>query len=201
MSLSIREKFLLIRKEFIRLLELQNNSYKYVTYYIQKMNKYIEAEDESGIWKYKHSISACDEIDATILEQLLYMLTVIYEEKGKTRYHSNDEIASKIEKPIVVDAMKILKDDKYKYEKIREINEVVTKEIDESYFDIYKSKYGYKTSVNSDAIAEITDETVTDIYTNFHQIKILLEPTEKLNEKHKQVDNYLFCLYYFNKPL
>ena len=186
MSLSIREKFLLIRKEFVRLLESQNNSYKYVTYYRQEMDKYITAE---------HPISACDEI----LEQLLYMLTVIYDEKTKTRYHSNDEIASKIEKPIIVDAMKILKGDEYKCEKVREINEVVTKEIDESYFEIYKSKYGYRTSVNNDAIAEITDENVTDIYTNFHQIKRLLEPTEKLNEKHAQVDKYLFCLYYFNK--
>ena len=155
--------FISIRENFIKLLKDGNNSYKYVRHYREKINKYIKNEDN----------------DESILQQLLYMLTTIYSEKEKCRSHTNDDIAAKIEKNIIPDALKILKENKYKEQKIVEINEM--------YFSIYKS--------NLNMITEITDENVRDIYTNFYNTRNLLEPAERV----KEIDDYLFCLYYFSK--
>jgi len=131
------------------------------------------------------------------------MLSVIFTEKGKCRYHTNDDIAAKIEKDIIMDALRILKEDKYKNEKIVEINEIIAKadpcakEIYELYFSIFERKYGYPANINTSKITEITDQNIEDIHTNFSNVKRLLDPTESLNEKHKEIDDYLFCLYYF----
>lgn len=178
--------FISIRENFVKLLKDGNNSYKYVRQYREKINKYME-EDETN--------------DSTILKQLIYMLLVIYSEKEKCRFHTNDDIAAKIEKVIVADAIKILKEDKYKQQKIVEINEIVTNKKDNFYFYIYKNKYGIPANINTDKITEITDENVKDIYINLNIVKKLLEPTERLNENLKQIDDYLFCLYYFTKSL
>jgi hypothetical protein len=146
------------------------------------------------------------------------MLLVIYSEKEKCRFHTNDDIAAKIEKDIITDALKILKEDKYKDQKIIEINELIktvsvepcaktvsvepcAKTIDKSYFLIYERKYGFPANINTNEITEITDENARDIYTNFNTIKKLLELTEDQNEKYKEIEDYLFCLYYFSKPL
>ena len=158
--------FISIRENFVKLLKDGNNSYKYVRQYREKINKYIKDDEKD---------------DESILQQLLYMLTTIYSEKGKCRFHTNDDIAAKIEKVIIIYAIKILKEDKYKEQKIIKINEM--------YFSIYKS--------NLNMITEITDENVTDIYTNFNNVRKLLEPNERLNENLKEIDDYLFCLYYF----
>jgi hypothetical protein len=80
--LNMNQQFTSIREKFVKLLKDGNNSYKYVRQYREKINKYIE-EDE------------------TILKQLLYMLLVIYSEKEKCRFHTNDDIAAKIEKDIM----------------------------------------------------------------------------------------------------
>jgi hypothetical protein len=173
--------FISIRKNFIKLLKDGNNSYKYVRQYREKINKYIEEED------------------STILKQLLYMLLVIYSEKGKCRFHTNDDIAAKIENVIIMDAISILKEDKYKEQKIVEINEILIKEIDEFYFILYKNKNGFPVNINVNQITEITEENIKDIYINFNNIRKLLEPTERLNENLKEIDDYLFCLYYFSK--
>ena len=93
--------FISIRERFVKLLKDGNNSYKYVRQYREQINKYIKKYDD-------------DENDATILKQLLYMLTVIFTEQTKCRFHTNDDIAAKIEKNIITDALKILKEDKYK---------------------------------------------------------------------------------------
>ncbi len=222
----MNQQFISIREKFVKLLKDGNNSYKYVRQYREKINKYIE-EDE------------------TILKQLLYMLLVIYSEKEKCRFHTNDDIAAKIEKDIITDALKILKEDKYKDQKIIEINELTktvsvepcaktvsvepcaktvsvepcaktvsvelcaktvsvepcAKTIDKSYFLIYERKYGFPANINTNEITEITDENARDIYTNFNTIKKLLELTEDQNEKYKEIYDYLFCLYYFSKPL
>ena len=77
------QMFLSIRQSFVTLLEDGQNSYKYVRHYREEINKYIEDDDQ--------------EDDAVILKQLLYMMMVIYTEKTKTRYHTNDDIAAKIE--------------------------------------------------------------------------------------------------------
>lgn len=176
-----QKNFISIRENFVNLLKDGNNSYKYVRQYREKINKYIE-EDKS---------------DTIILKQLLYMLLVIYSEKEKCRFHTNDDIAEKIEKAIVTDAIKILKEDKYKKQKIEEINKIITSEIDEFYFYIYKNKYGLPANINTDKITEITDNNVKDIYINFNTVRKLLE----VNEKLKEIDDYLFCLYYFTKSL
>ena len=157
-----QQTFISIRENFINLLKDSNNSYKYVRQYRENINKYIEEDIQD---------------DSTILKQLLYMLLVIYSEKGKCRYHTNDDIASKIEKVIIIDAIKILKEDKYKEQKIIEINEM--------YFSIYKS--------NLNKITEITEENIKEIYINFNIVRKLLE----VNDNLKEIDDYLFCLYYF----
>jgi hypothetical protein len=182
-----KQMFISIRDNFVKLLKDGNNSYKYVRQYREKINKYIKEEDEEN--------------DETILQQLLYMLVTIYSEKEKCRFHTNDDIAAKIEKTIITDALKILKEDKYKQQNIVEINKILTKEIDEFYFIIYKNKNGFPANVNTNKITEITDENINDIYTNFYNVRKLLEPTERLNEKHKEIDDYLFSLYYFSKSL
>ena len=179
-------KSILIR--FLKLLEPENNSYKYVQYYREKMNKFIEEDNEED---------KEEEIDASILKQLLYMLMSIYEEKSKCRYHTNDKIAATIEKGIIPDAINILKEDKYIRQKIVEINEIVAKEIDEEYFEIFKSRCGFDMIVNHAAITEITDENLLNVYQNFHNIKNLLEPIDLLSEKHKEIDDYLRCLSHF----
>jgi len=173
--------FISIRENFVKLLKDGNNSYKYVRQYREKINKYIEEEEP-------------------ILKQLLYMLVTIYSEKEKCRFHTNDDIAEKIERVIIPDALKILKEDKYKEQKIVEINEILAKEIDEFYFIIYKKKYGLPANININQITEITEENIKDIYTNFYNLRKLLEPTERLNENLKELDDYLFCLYYFKTP-
>jgi hypothetical protein len=170
--------FISIRENFVKLLKDGNNSYKYVRQYREKINKYIEDEEP-------------------ILKQLLYMLVTIYSEKEKCRFHTNDDIAEKIERVIIQDALKILKENKYKEQKIVEINEILIKEIDEFYFLIYKNKYGLTANINVNKITEITEENIKDIYTNFYNLRKLLEPTERLNENLKEIDDYLFCLYYF----
>jgi hypothetical protein len=182
-----QQMFISIREKFVNLLKDGNNSYKYVRQYREKINKYMEEEEE--------------EDNEAILQELLYILLVIYSEKEKCRYHTNDDIAAKIEKDIILDAVKILKEDKYKEQKIVEINEICAKEIDEFYFIIYKSKYGFPANMNMNQITEITDENVKDIYINFNNLRKLLEPTEKQNESLKEIDDYLFCLYYFSKSL
>ena len=181
-----QQTFISIRENFINLLKDSNNSYKYVRQYRENINKYIEEDIQD---------------DSTILKQLLYMLLVIYSEKGKCRYHTNDDIAAKIEKVIIMDAIRILKEDKYKEQKIVEINEILAKEIDEFYFIIYKSKYGFPANMNMNQITEITDDNMKDIYINFNNLRKLLERTEKQNENLKEIDDYLFCLYYFSKSL
>ena len=179
-----QKNFVSIRENFVKLLKDGNNSYKYVRQYREKINKYIKEED-----------------DKFILQQLLYMLTTIYSEKEKCRFHTNDDIAAKIEIEIIIEALKILKEDKYKEQKIVEINEILTKEIDEFYFIIYKKKNGFPANINTNKITEITDENIKDVYVNFYNVRKLLEPTERLNENLKQIDDYLFCLYYFSKLL
>ena len=187
------EMFLSIRQRFVTLLETSNNSYKYVKYYTEEINKYIEEDEENNLLNHVQLS------DARILKQLLYMMMVIYAEKGKTRYHSNDEIASHLEKDINANAITILKEDKYKEQKIVEINKIITREIDESYFVAHEKRYGYRMSVNADAVTEITNENVEQVYTNFHCVTRILEPMERLKEKYKEIEDYLFCLYYCNK--
>jgi hypothetical protein len=189
------QMFLSIRERFVTLLETENNSYKYVRYYRLQINKFINEDEENDLLNHVQLS------DARILHQLLYMMMSIYAEIGKTRYHSNDSIALILEKDINADIIKILKEAKYKDQKIVEINEIITRDIDETYFEIYKSQYGYRPSINADVVMEITNENVEQVYTNFHCVKRILEPTERLNEKHKEIEDYLFCLYYFNKTI
>ena len=165
----MNQLFISIRKNFVKLLTDGNNSYKYVRQYRERINKYIQ-EDESNK----------KEID--IVKQLLYMLSIIYTEKEKCRFHTNDDIAAKIEKVILIDALKILKEEKHKEQKIAEINEVLTKvlepcegSIDETLFSKFKSKYGFTVTVDTNEITEITNENVKDIYTNFSNIRKLLD--------------------------
>lgn len=188
-----KQMFLSIRERFVTLLEAGNNSYKYVRYYRLQINKFINEDEENELLNYVQLS------DARILQQLLYMMMAIYAEIGKCRYHLNDAIASRLEKDINADAIKILKEDKYKDQKIVEINEIITREIEESDFAAYDKQYGYRPSININAITEITNENVEQVYTNFHCVKSILVPRDTFDEKYKEIEDYLFCLYYFNK--
>ena len=143
------------------------------------INKYIQEETTNK--------------DETVLNQLLYMLLIIYSETEKCRFHTNDDIAAKIEKVIIADAIKILKEDKYKEQKISEINKILTMDIDENKFSKYMSKYGLRISVDTNEIREITDDNIKDIYTNFSNIRKILECK---NDIYKEIEDYLFCLYF-----
>jgi hypothetical protein len=178
----MNQSFISIRKNFVKLLTDGNNSYKYVRQYREKINKYIQEDSNKK--------------ETDIVKQLLYMLSIIYTEKEKCRFHTNDNIAAKIEKVILIDSLKILKEEKHKEQKIAEINEVLTKTIDETLFSKFNSKYGFPVTVDTNEITEITNENVKDTYINFSNIRKLLDLK---NNDYKETEDYLFCLYYFSK--
>jgi len=188
----MNQLFISIREKFVTLLKDGNNSYKYVRQYRERINKYIQ-EDESN------------KKEMDIVKQLLYMLSIIYTEKEKCRFHTNDDIAAKIEKVILIDALKILKEEKHKEQKIAEINEVLTSALEPSALEpcakaldetIFKNKYGFPITIDTNEITEITNENVKDIYTNFSNVRKLLDFK---NDNYKETEDYLFCLYYFSK--
>ena len=192
-----------IRNTCLTLFEDGNNSYKYIRHYREELNNYISSKD------------ICDLNEADISEQLLFILMIIFIEKTKTRYHSNDIVALEYEKIIIVNALTILRQDNYKQQRVAEINKLLTDKTYEDYFSLHEKKFGYKTSINLELITDFTDDNASNIYTNMNVIKKLFELNASVDENRfsqnyvktydvkmiNQLYDYCFCLYYFTQKV
>jgi hypothetical protein len=188
-----------IRNTCLTLFEDGKNSYKYIKHYREELNKYICSKE------------ICDLSEADILEQLLFILMIIYIEKTKTRYHSNDIIALEYEKIIIVNALTILRQVNYKQQKVAEINKLLTDKTYEDYLSLHEKIFGYKTSIGLELITDFTEDNVSHIYTNMNMIKKLFELNASVDENRfsqnyvstydvkmiNQLYDYCFCLYFF----
>jgi hypothetical protein len=171
-----------IRSQFAELLQPENNSYKYRQVYEKELNAMNTRE-----------IGETRETKETIYD-LVYMLKVIYEERGKCRYHHNDEKAHKIETKIIANVMPVLHDDIYKNYIVVEINKILGIEIGEEYFEKYKTIYGYYPVIDKELVTNVTDE----MFININTILSLLKLNQEMDVSDvRRVCDYLFCLYYF----
>jgi len=171
-----------IRKTCLTLFEDGNNSYKYIRHYREELNKYI----------YSNEICSNDILEiseADISEQLLFMLMIIYIEKTKTRYHTNDIVALSYEKVIIADSLTILRQDNYKQLFGAEINKLLTDKTYETYLSLFERNYGYKTYIDLELITDFTDDNVLHIYTNMNMIKKLFELNASIDEN-KSIEIY-----------
>jgi hypothetical protein len=193
-----------IRKMCLTLFEDGNNSYKYIRHYREELNKYI----------YSNEICSKDSLEiseADISEQLLFILMIIYIEKTKTRYHTNDIVALSYEKVIIANSLTILRQDNYKQLFGAEINKLLTNKTYETYLSLFERNYGYKTYIDLELITDFTDDNVLHIYTNMNMIKKLFELNASVDEnryvetydvtKINQLYDYCFCLYYFTQKV
>lgn len=168
-----------IRSQFGELLQPENNSYKYRQVYEKELDAIIQRE----IGETKDTI-----------DDLVYMLKVIYQERGKCRYHHNDEKAHKIETKIISNAMPMLHEDIYKTYIVAEINKILSIEIDDEYFQQYKTIYGYYPVIDKELVTNVTDE----MFININTILSLLKLNKEMDVSDvRRVTDYLFCLYYF----
>ena len=192
-----------IRNTCLTLFEDGNNSYKYIRHYREELNNYISSKD------------ICDLNEADISEQLLFILMIIFFEKTKTRYHSNDIVALEYEKIIIVNALTILRQDNYKQQRVAEINKLLTDKTYETYLSLFEKTYEYKTYIDLELITDFTDDNVSNIYTNMNVIKKLFELNASVDENRfsqnyvktydvkmiNQLYDYCFCLYYFTQKV
>ena len=161
---------------FKELLKEENNSYKYVKYYEKEINNIV------------------DEI-----EKIVYMIKMIYDEKTKTRYHTNDAKARVIEKIIICHGIEILQSSKYKSKKIKEINEIFIEERNIEY--VNNTEHGFILNNKIDLIEDISWLNSNDIYFNLNNIIKLkkFNNFEYNNEKIKKINDYVLCIYYCTK--
>ncbi len=96
------------------------------------------------------------------------MLISIYDEKTKCLFHCNDAIALKIEKLIISDAIIFLQNEKYKIQKIEEINNILLNEKTINY--VNTSPHGSGIIIEYDIITTITDLNILPIMLNFDNI-------------------------------
>jgi hypothetical protein len=84
---------------------------------------------------------------------------------------------------------------------IKTINNVLLVNF-EKYYDIYNTNYGCELSINYNTITEINSINIKNIYENFHKIKrliVIAELEKSLNiEEINEIDDYLFCLFYYD---
>lgn len=168
-----------IRSQFGELLQPENNSYKYRQVYEKELN----TREIGEIRGTKETI-----------DDLVYMLKVIYEERGKCRYHHNDEKAYKIETKIIANVMPVLQEDIYKNYIVAEINKILSIKIDDKYFEQYNTIYGYYPIIDKELVTNVTDE----MFININTILSLLKLNQEMDVSDvRRVTDYLFCLYYF----
>ena len=125
----------------------------------------------------------------------------IYNE-NVTQYHSINHKQSKlIEKEIINNLIYILSQNAILVHVIEIINNILLVNFEE-YYDKYKENYGCEININYNAIAEINNENIKDIYENFHKIKrlILIAKLEESFDMREinEIDNCLFCLFYYS---
>ena len=175
--------FFIILNKFLNLLQDQNNLYKNKDFCIDTINNLIKED--------KLSIRNCS----------TFIIMSIYNE-NLTQYHSINHKQSKlIEKEIINNLIYILSQNAILVHVIEIINNILLVNFEE-YYDKYKEYYGCEISINYNAIAEINNENIKDIYENFHKIKRLiliakLEGSFDMREIN-EIDNCLFCLFYYS---
>ena len=175
--------FFIILNKFLNVLQDQNNIYKNKDFYIDTINNLLKED--------KLSIRNCS----------TFIIMSIYNE-NVTQYHSINHKQSKlIEKEIINNLIYILSQNAILVHVIEIINNILLVNFEE-YYDKYKENYGCEININYNAIAEINNENIKDIYENFHKIKrlILIAKLEESFDMREinEIDNCLFCLFYYS---
>ena len=119
-----------------------------------------------------------------------------------TQYHNTNNRQTKlIEKEIINNLVYILSQNAILVHVIEIINNILLVKFEE-YYDKYKEYYGCEISINYDAIVEINNANIKDVYENFHKIKrlILIAKLEESFDMREinEIDNCLFCLFYYS---
>ena len=175
--------FFIILNKFLNVLQDQNNLYKNKDFCIDTINNLLKED--------KLSIRNCS----------TFIIMSIYNE-NLTQYHSINHKQSKlIEKEIINNLIYILSQNAILVHVIEIINNILLVNFEE-YYDKYKENYGCEININYNAIAEINNENIKDIYENFHKIKrlILIAKLEESFDMREinEIDNCLFCLFYYS---
>ena len=174
--------FFIILNKFLNLLQDQNNIYKNKDFCIDTINNLLKED--------KLSIRNCS----------TFIIMSIYNE-NVTQYHNiNNRQTKIIEKEIINNLVYILSQNNILVHVIEIINNVLLVNLEE-YYDNYKEYYGCDISINYDAIVEINNKNIKDVYENVHKIKRLiliakLEESFDMKEIN-EIDNCLFCLFYY----
>lgn len=175
--------FFIILNKFLNLLQDQNNIYKNKDFCIDTINNLIKEDNLS--------IRNCS----------TFIIMSIYNE-NLTQYHNiNNKQTKLIEKEIINNLVYILSQNAVLVHVIEIINNILLVNFEE-YYDKYKEYYGCEININYDAIAEINNENIKDVYENFHKIKrlILIAKLEESFDMREinEIDNCLFCLFYYS---
>lgn len=174
--------FFVIVDNFFELFQSKNNTYKYSEYYVSYINDALKEETLS------------------IINCIIFILMSIQYEGTLCRERSNDKLLKSLEKKIINNSIYILTYENNLQHLIANINEILSTNIDEYSFK-YEETYKTKVIINYNPVVEINNDNVKDIYENFHKLKRLVdlikENTFHNIEKIHNIDNYLFCLFYY----
>lgn len=174
--------FFVAVNKFLKLLHHQHNIYKNKEFYINTINDYIK-EDKLSIKK-----------------TVIFIIMIIYNENLCNFQKINNKLRS-IEKIIISELIIILSNKFITDNVIKTINNVLLVDF-EKYYNIYNTNYGCELSINYNSITEINSINIKDIYENFHKIKrliVIAELEKSFNfEEINEIDDYLFCLFYYN---
>lgn len=174
--------FFVIVDNFFELFQSKNNTYKYSEYYVSYIDDALREETLS------------------IINCIIFILMSIHYEGTLYRERSNDKLLKSLEKKIINNSIYILTYENNLQHLIANINEILSTNIDEYSFK-YEETYKTKVIINYNPVVEINNDNIKDIYENFHKLKRLVdlikENTSHNIEKIHNIDNYLFCLFYY----
>ena len=177
--------FFITINNFLKLLQTQNNIYKDTNFYIEHINELL-SEDKLSLTKSS-----------------IFIIMAIYNENLKYRhYMTKDKNFKHTEREIINKLIFILSNDNLLDHIIIKINNILSINFQEHYHK-YKEHYACELNINYNIITKINSENIKDIYENFHKIKRLII-LSKLEESYdmeeiNEIDNCLFCLFYYNE--
>jgi hypothetical protein len=175
--------FSTVINNFLKLLRPENNSYKHTDYYITYFNDLLKEDNIS--------ITKC----------VIFIIMTIYHESLTNRFRTNYKNSRSFEKDIINDAVRILENDINLQYIIKKINNILSSINLENYYDKYEEFFGCELLINYDNITEINNDNIKNIYENFHKIKrlvTLFKLNVYCNEEINEIDDYLFCLFYYS---
>jgi hypothetical protein len=182
----LTDKFFDIIKNFLVLLKKNKNRYKYTDYCVMHINELIRHENIS---MYK-----C----------IVFILLTIYNEQVKFNYDSNDVTTQNFENEIIKKSIEVLKDKNILSHIIVKINNILSSKIDNETIIKYKKTFGNDIIINYENVKVIGNNNIKYVYENFNKIKQLLKFCKienpeftKWKEEFYDVEEYLFCMYYF----